>query len=410
MYRKYFSLSIAVLLFLTPVFLNAADFGFVLSQYAAKENQEGDFLDGFEYRADLLPRLSFLVGERSEFFLSAGLTLGIKERGFIIIPELLRTEFSYRIGSWGINAGRIQYADPLGCITTGLFDGVRFTYRTKGGIFGAGLWYTGLLYKKNANITMNEGEMAHFNDPVEYDSFFDTYFAPSHLLASLDWEHPSVGEWLRLKAAITGQVDLSDNGEKYHSQYLTVKAVVPVKSFVFELGGSFEVAEIKPAVNDEDFSIAFAVDFGIFWTLPTAFHSRLSLTGRYSSGQTDGTIGAFVPVTNKFYGNILKARLPGISIFTLDYTARINQSLGTSLNISYFVRNDLGTYMAYPVNIKDNTGYFLGPELFAWLVWSPVSDIHINLGGGAFLPSGGNAGQDENLRWHVEISAILALF
>jgi hypothetical protein len=170
------------------------------------------------------------------------------------------------------------------------------------------------------------------------------------------------------------------------------------------LGGSLETAQ---SIND---NIAFAWDLGVFWTLPSSFDSRLSLTGHFAGGNTgDGTIGAFVPVTGKPYGSILKAKLSGISILDLDYIARLTRTFGTSLTTSFFVRNDRGTYRAYPVNPNDNTGYFLGTELFARLVWSPFSDLQLNLGGGVFLPSP-DVNPNAKPGGCVELTAILALY
>jgi hypothetical protein len=410
MYRKYFGL-IAVLLFLPHAFLCAADFGLVINQYTAIDSQDGKvadpFMDGFEYRTDILPRASFLFGDTGEAFLSAGFSLGIKNDDFIYIPELLRTDVYYDFGNMGIRAGRMQYADPLGFIAAGLFDGARFSYNSTMGSFGIGAWYTGLLYKKNANITMTPEEQINFYTPVEYDDFINTYFAPKRLLVSLDWEHPSIADRLRLSAAILGQVDFNN---KYHSQYAAIKASVPVDSLVLEFGGSFEMAEY-PVDGDTKFNTAFAWDLGIYWMPPTVFNSRLSLTGRFLSGYTSDTLGVFVPVSNKFYGNVLKARPQGISMFGLDYTARLDRSLGASLNATYFMRNDLMTYMEdWLIDEEKNTGHLLGLELFARLVWSPFSDLQFFLGGGAFLPSLGDAGPKVKPRWHVELSAILALY
>jgi hypothetical protein len=260
------------------------------------------------------------------------------------------------------------------------------------------------LYKKNAVITVTAADQLSFDAPVDYNDFFKTYFAPKRFLASLDWEHPSVAERLNLKAAVTAQTDLTDADEKYHSQYVTLKAVIPAKSFVFELGGSFEAAE------SEDFNIAFAWDLGVFWTLPTSVGSRLSFTGHFSGGNTGDGVGAFVPVTGKFYGNVLKVKLSGITILNLDYTVRFTESFGMNLTASHFVRNDQGTYTAYPVNIADNSGWSLGTEFFARLVWSPSSDLQLNFGGGAFLPALGDVNPKEKAQWLVELTAIFSVY
>ena len=102
--------------------------------------------------------------------------------------------------------------------------------------------------------------------------------------------------------------------------------------------------------------------------------------------------------------------MTGLSVINLDYMARLTDAIGMNLTASYFVRNDLGTFKGYPLSAGANDGYFLGPEIFARMIWSPLSDIQFNLGGGAFLPSLGNAGKDEKPQWRAELTAILSLY
>jgi len=404
MIRKYVFLLLAV--FTLPVSIAAFDFGLVVNQNFGYGNR-GKSEEKFDYQADILPRFSFLIGDNGEFYLSAGMTLGYEDE-FTYVPELLRTGFSMRFGNSVIKAGRIPYADPLSFIASGLFDGVQFSHNGGTGSFNIGAWYTGLLYKKNANITMTANDQARYYSAVDYGDFYNTYFAPPRMLAAVGWEHPSIGEFLRFKASVIGQFDLIDADVKYHSQYFILKAGIPVKSLLFELGGSLELAQTVLA-DESSFNIAFAGDFGVFWTLPSSFSSRLSFTGTIAGGRVDDVVGAFVPVTTKYYGSIFEQKMSGLSVLNLNYSARIAGALGTSVSMSYFVRNDLGTYKGYPLSGSGSDGYFLGAEFFARVIWSPVSDLQLNLGGGAFLPAMGDAAPDANPQWRIELTAILAV-
>jgi len=402
-------------MFLLPLSLGAYDFGLLTNQHVGISNSAGDD-NAFEYSAGILPRFSFLVGETGSFIISAGLTLGYDEK-FYFVPELMRTEFSMRFGAWGIRAGRINYSDPLSFIAEGLFDGAQLTHSSPFGRFGFGAWYTGLLYKRTANITMTAEDAGLYSSDLDYGDFSNTYFAPRRLLFSLDWEHPSVGKLLRLKTALTGQVDLSDKEEKYNSQYLILKAGIPVNNFLFEVGGSLETAQHKsPLAGDESssedfsFNMAMAFDLGIFWTLPVDIISKISFNCHYASGKINDNFGQFVPVTTKYYGEIFQSKMTGITVLALNYSARLAQSLGTNIAASYFVRNDLVTYNSYPIKTEGDDGYFLGGEIFAKLIWSPVSDIQFSLGGGAFIPAMGDNWPDEKPKWRVDLSAILALY
>jgi hypothetical protein len=130
-------------------------------------------------------------------------------------------------------------------------------------------------------------------------------------------------------------------------------------------------------------------------------------TGRFSGGTVNDTVRAFVPLTTQPQGNILKAKLSGLSMLNLDYTARLQESFSFSLSSSYFVISDMRTYDGIP---GGRDGYFLGNEFYGKLVWSPVSDLQIRAGGGVFLPMLGNADPQGGLLWQVELRVSLALF
>ena len=423
-HKKQYLLCCAVLLLLLTAPLGAADFGLITNQYV----EYGDTKSGVSgedpsvaYQADILPRLSFLLGDVGDGIVSAGMTLGWDD-GFYYVPELLRTELSLRFGNNRIKFGRTPYADPLGFIASGLFDGMQYSCYSQAGTFSVGAWYTGLLYKENANITMTKHDQAVYESIIGYENFDDfrnTYFASRRLLASFDWEHPSIGEVISLKAALTGQVDFSQGAdfskknERYHSEYFSLKAGIPVKRFLFELGGSLEAAQsTAEKAKDTLHTMAFAFDMGIFWRLPTNINSRLSLTGSFASGtiNNNDVVSAFVPITTTAYGDIFEAKLSGITVLGLQYTARLHRVIGTSLSASHFVRNDTETYRDYPVSAGKNSGHFLGTEFFGRLILSPVSDLQFNIGGGAFLPVIGDVSKEAKPLWRVELTAIWAIF
>jgi hypothetical protein len=132
--------------------------------------------------------------------------------------------------------------------------------------------------------------------------------------------------------------------------------------------------------------------------------------GRFSSGETGG-ITSFVPITTKPQGNVLQAKLSGISVFFLDYTAQLRRTVSAGLTASYFIRNDEVTYAGYPVtNSADNGGSALGCELLGRVIWTPFSDLSLNLGAGIFLPSLGNAAPKADTQWRLELGLILVLY
>lgn len=376
----------------------AADFGILLDQTAGLGGIGSN--KNFDYSGMLIPRFSALLGEKGDLYISAGFRVEYQD-GFSMFPELLRTEFSYRSGDAEIRAGRMHYSDPLGFVAEGLFDGARFSLDTAAGTVNIGAWYTGLLFKKRANITMTAADLQSNFDELDYSDFLNTYFAPRRVMAALDWEHPGVAELIRLNIGILGQMDLAGKG-RLHSQYLNARAMIPASAFVFSLGGSLGLMEAE----DEDLSIALAGELAAAFAIPAAFDSQISFLGRFSSGVSkNGKIAAFVPVTTQNQGNILKAKLSGLSLLSLDYTARVLPSLSASLTASYFIRSDLGTYQNLGAE-----GYALGLEMYGRMLWSPISDLQISLGGGAFLPALGNAAPKADVLWRAELGVILSLY
>jgi len=390
----------------------AADFSLLTNQYFAYEKQ-GEDEAGFEYQANFLPGFSHIFNESCEIYISAAVMLGWKKE-FKWSPELLRTEFTWMNDSSVFRLGRVNYSDPLGIVASGLFDGLQFSHSSKAGTFSIGAWYTGFLYKKTSYIVMNENDLMSFNVPFNHEEFADTYFSPRRLFASFDWRHPSIADLFQLSAAVTAQFDLPQknqdkDAEKYHSQYFTIKAVFPVRAFDFEFGGSIEISQKTAPETDIKNDIALAGIINIFFKLPAKFDSSLSLTSRFSTGNTDN-IKAFTPLSNRFYGDIFKMRMPGSSLISLNYTARFIPEFGMSFGASHFLRHDTESYKAYPLENESTKKRSLGTEFFARLVWSPFTDLQFNLGGGVFLPVLGNAAPKEKPLWLAELTIAFAIF
>jgi hypothetical protein len=392
--------------------LFAFDFGFLLDQSAYIESIGSDVKkEDFTYKVTAKPWFQVLFGDTANFYIMPAVTFEYSPTNdddvdpYRIAPELLRTEFDWRPAP-GMNlaVGRMQYDDPLGFIASGLFDGVSFSMPLAGGSVYAGGWYTGLLYKETANITMTSEELSSYNnEPLDWDDFSGTYFAPKRILAAAGYSNPGLAEWLRLDASVLGQFDMNGEESTYHSQYLVAKASVPVSDFIFTLGGTAEFIE----KTEEDLKFAFAGMASIGWMLPTSIQDRLSLGGRFSSGVKGDRIDAFMPLTTESQGLVLKAKLSGLSDIELQYIARLHQTFSLDLLASYFIRSDLGTYQGYP---GGTDGYMLGAEGYARAIWAPVSDLRVTLGGGAFLPQLGDVNKDADMMWRAELNVVLSLF
>ena len=247
-----------ILLICAPLSLSAHDWGFLTNQNASVEGAgapDSAILDSLEYTATVIPWLSAPLGKTGNLYFSASAIALYQNEQWFIIPELLRTELDFGIKDRGeLKIGRMNYTDPLGFIANGIFDGLQYAHEFSGRhSLSFGVWYTGFQYKKSANITMTEDDLNQYYTDLDYNDFFDTYFAPRRAFAALDWEIYGIGELGSFDFALIGQYDLSGSKKLYHNLYFMAKLIMPVKNVTFELGGCAELAEAS-----EHFYVSFA--------------------------------------------------------------------------------------------------------------------------------------------------------
>ena len=389
---------------ITLVFLGMSlwskDFGLVLDQTPGISGHGKE--TRFGYTGILIPRFTALLGDEGKLYASMGINFQSNPVG--VVPEILRTELSWRFdhgksGGGELRLGRMFYSDPLGFVAQGLFDGARYSIDTGVGSFSAGAWYTGFLYKKRTEISMTGDELRSLYADLDYSNFSDTYFAPKRVISAFGWEHPLLRELVRLRVDLIGQFDLEGTG--LHTQYAAAKASFPLGNFFLNFGGCFSLIQ-----NDGEFGIGLAGELAAAWMLPAAVDSRLLFFGRFSSGEFENSpMCAFLPITNNYQGEILQGKLSALSIFGLDYLCRVLPTLSVNATASYFIRSDLGTFM-----LLGNEGYFLGTEIFGRALWSPFSDLLFNFGCGVFLPQTGNAASDVSMLWRIELGIIFSLY
>jgi hypothetical protein len=352
------------------------------------------------FSAAIRPWFSTPLGERSKLYLSAGALLNYEEKESTIVPELYHTEFTFRPqASQSLGVGRMFYTDPLGFIAEGQFDGIAWESPAWKGRISLGAYYTGLLYKKTAYITITDDELASYYAELDYSNFSDTYFAPKRTLVSLAYTM-LLEDSARLTMALLGNFDFNGNESYYHSEYLIAKISVPFSNdFVFDAGGTVEFIE----TTGESMQFGLAGLLQLSWMLPTAIQDRLSLGARYASGRRNASLAEFRPLTTEAQGEVLRAKISGLTIIETDYTVRLHNSFALELTASYFIRNDLSTYPG------EEDKYLLGAEGFSRVIWNPLSDMRFELGGGVFLPQWGNVNTSAKTQWLVSVNLIMAL-
>ena len=381
----------AAILFLAAAPVPAADFGLALS-LAPKVLPEG-----FSLTVMANPWFSALIGETGDLYLSGIVKLETTFESATVLLDLGRSQVKLRpsVGT-SLEFGRMPFADEAGFVASGLLDGARWTGSL--GPLGAsgGLFYTGLLNKKTAEIALSAADASDFLDP-------DRFFAPSRLLAALSagfLEPPAF--FSRLSGQLAGQFDLRGGSDTLHSQYLALSAGMPAgDAFSFDLSAVLALAEASGA----DVAFHAAGSLQAAWDPPGALKDQAYLGLRAASGGS----GGFPNITSLEQGSVFTPGPSGLASVRLGYKTRPSTVLAAEAQAIGFLRFAEGGPEDAELDPASDAAW-LGAELYASLTWAPFSDLSVLAGAGVFLPASGAAFlPDTPARWLVSIAAVLSL-
>jgi hypothetical protein len=376
------------------------DFGLILNQNALVSEGEQKF-SITEYSGAAIPWFAAPLGSRADLYVSGGISARYEDEAWKPLPEIYRSEFIWNtLSGLRLELGRIPFRENLSAVMTGLFDGAAGGFNLGGGRANAGIFYTGLLYKKTAHIYLGSRDQEDY-----YDG--DVYFASRRLVAAFHWEKTSVfdtGSSLVLGGI--GQFDCNDTKARVHSQWLEAQFTMPLGArFNTRSAAVIELAE----KTGEDPYAAFALSAELQWFPPTAVSDVWTMGGSFSSGAWNDVVGSFIPLTAKAQGKVLRPMLSGIALAETAYTVRLHQSFSASISGAYFFRTDKTTCAAPDMN-AESASPLLGGELYGALSWEPFSDLLVSLGGGVFLPQTGKVfSPDTGIKYRVELAAGISL-
>jgi hypothetical protein len=387
------------------------DYGLTLRALPVFTNGDKPY-GNFSFTGTAVPWFAAPLGEQGDLYLSGGISAVYSDEEWKLVPEVYRFEIAYRFGSGlSFEAGRLSRRDPLNLVMNGLFDGLALSFDLGKTRLSGGAFFTGLLYKKTAYITMSAADYADY-----YDS--DVYLASRRLVFSLAWEIPALFDTEgKLNLGLAGQFDLNepeepinqnDGNGRVHSQYVLAGFALPFLGyFNAELGALLGIIE----ENNLNPGLCFAFSGGLAWLPPGALNDRLSVNMALSSGARDAggnTLRAFLPINTIAQGKVLRPSLSGLALAGGAYTARLGQFLSAEVSGTYFFRTDTRTYSDSGID-KASLSPLLGGEVYGGLTFAPVSDILLTLGGGAFFPQWGKSfAPGASPRWRVSLETILS--
>jgi hypothetical protein len=372
---------VAFILLCSAISLYAQDFGLMLRQTpvltgGGASNAEEN---AFSYAATAIPWFAAPLGQKADLYLSGGISAELANDQWKPVPDVYRFEFIYNpTPDIGIEVGRVPFKENLSYVFSGLFDGAAARFNLAGGWLNAGIFYTGLLYKKTAYIVMGEKDRQNYYDE-------DVYFSSRRLVFGINWEKTSIfATRTTLSLSGLGQFDLNDKPTKLHSQYIEGRLDIPLgSSLSAQAGGVFELIE-----HDQLVYAAFAISTDFRWLTPTPWRDAVTVRGRLSSGHWNDSLVAFLPVTSQGQGKVLRPELSGIALAQASYTARFHDTFSTDFSAIYFFKTDETSYTD-PDMEGSSRSPLLGGELYGSLIWAPFSDLSISAGGGAFFPQWG---------------------
>jgi hypothetical protein len=394
-------------LILVPVMnVFAADFGLVLAaqaEYTPNGEKAPDVKEA-GFTGSLTPWVSAAPGEKTSLYLSGKLTFEYisKNKAWERPPvvELERTELNFRpVPALYLSLGRQRYRDGGGMIASGHFDGVSAAAGFSRARLFVGAFYTGLLYKKAAEILMTEGDRERYARDLDYGNL-ETYFASRRIFVPLGLEFPDLSPRLSLALNMLAQFDVNDSSP-LHSQYLEILLgfEAPLRVTLTGIGAAVESAG-KLKFN-------FAGALGADWDLPGFLTDMLHGEFRWGSGAVTETIIPFIPLNGISQGTVFTPTLTGLMNGRLSYTVRPHETVSLSAEALVFWRTDLETFKD-PELKEPSTERFLGTEVYGSAIWAAQSALRFSVGGGAFFP-GGAFRDNAAVRWKLTGGIIISL-
>jgi hypothetical protein len=377
------------------------DFGLVLNQLPLVRGGEAG--EDFDYSLMARPWLSSPLGGKADLYLSGGLNAEYGEE-WAFLPDISRFEITLRpLSSLSVELGRFTVTEPLGFVFSGLFDGLGAAWDIGGTRLGAGAFYTGLLYKKTAGITMTPNDGAAYYDK-------EVYFASRRTVLSLNWGIPALfNSRNSLELSALAQMDLNGTEYTLHSQYILVKWSRPLgRGWYMDTGAAVMIEEARIEGGDDRIAAGFALSLDPFWIPGRRPGDRLSFAFRMASGNLNDTLRAFRPITTKAQGNVLEGLFSGLAFAQAAYRLGLPKNLQGELSAAWFFRTDGETFVDR--GLKAGSGSpSLGGEAYAALSWVPASWCSFTLGGGAFIPHTGAAYDAEaGLKWRAAAGLVLS--
>lgn len=276
--------------------------------------------------------------------------------------------------------GRVPFQDSLGLVANAAFDGATLGFAGERHAFSASAFYTGLTYKQTARLLLSQ------RDKFAY--YEGGYFAPPHLIMSAAYDFfPPFWEDSQLSVNLIHEIDLRENARSRTTFALCKIALPFAENYLLQGGAAFAWAEENEVPQ---YSIASTIDFSIdlsrFYPSQLLFEIKL-LYGAFDAAQPMPVI------TFRDLSALYSPEQARLITFKTSYLARFSPILSFEGAFLLFARLSADYLPAVPLyggyENPDASGFLLGEELVLSAVWTPLSDLSLNIGAAFFFPDNG---------------------
>ncbi|SIQ89898.1 hypothetical protein SAMN05920897_11783 [Alkalispirochaeta americana] len=361
------------------------------SSFSQADHKEDNDPDHTVTAALWIRSLLVLSRDRSVEMIAQGSYTWSDDREYLFNVDTLRAtgRFPGLLGETSMvraTAGRFHLRDTTGLVLSHVADGLqlRVSYpfarlRLAGG-------YTGLLLNPVSDIRMTETDLTESDDD-------DTFFGPARLLGVAEITFSDLPRRQSLSAAVTAQKDLRDADDDettFDSLYATIALSGPLAGNLYHSLSGTVMAGSAEADSTTKSSLGFLAEARLRYYREALAGSRLGANFTWASGD-EGGADRFVPITRGTAGTILDLPLEDILRGEIFYSFRPFPGIQPSLTVGWFFLASDERPQTPEVD-TDSDGRFLGTEVVGRLVARPVSDLGIQLTGGAFFPASGSSG------------------
>jgi hypothetical protein len=348
--------------------------------------------------------IEFPIGDFSSIYISGEARFSgifpIKPKGTIqLLPisqdfRVTRTDWSGNatfdtIGlQWAI--GRTSFNEYSKKILKGLFDGARLGLTIKNTDISFALGYTGITYKHDAKIRIDQDDIDRMDDP-------NKVLAPQRLFLLLSSSFQEVIPSHTFGIDVLGQFDLLKQTGRTHTQYL-----IPYIQGRIGKNVNWRYWGVILFGEDTQFFYSFASGLAIQYFNPDWRY--FTLTGKldWAAGDYDGTkkMRAFVPITD------IKQ-----TVISNGLVNRFSNTLAGALTASVQPIQELLAQLSYVMLASPKTLEILtytGSELSAKVAYHFYNDFDVAFTGGVFIPNK-KIVRSYNLRWLTELTFTVKL-